>query len=185
MPNPILISVLYGIGCYIIDVPVRRSSTARQARQYADKRGMPLLNIGAGTDKGTAMFGKTLYGDVNCDLYGRKDIPHGTPGEVTYADAQDLNEFEDGQFGAVFASHLLEHLPEPDRAIDEFLRIAGNDYDALFIITPMWWDPVTWLHPGHLWYATDGAGGTKGGKTIRIRKKYNPAVKAITSLRGL
>lgn len=181
--HPLTCCAAYLAATYVIDVPIRRWHAARSARKYADAQGKPLLNIGAGTNK-TAFYGPTLYGDVNCDLSGRKDCPHGTPGEVTYADAQDLSQFRDGEFGAVLASHLLEHLPNPQKALSEWLRVVGGDKDALFVITPCPWVPHTWLHPGHLWYATDYAGGTRGGELKRIRKQYHPALKKITTLRG-
>lgn len=182
--NPLIKGCCLLAATYIVDVPVRRHFTAKAARKYADKKGKPLLNIGAGTDK-TALFGSTLYGDVNCDLNGCKNTPHGTPGQITYADAQDLKDFKDGQFSAVLASHILEHLPDPQRAIKEWLRVTDGHYESLFVITPSWWAPHTWCHPGHLWYATDNAGGTKGGKLVRIRKEYNPSIKKITTLRGI
>ena len=181
-------SIFWKGGCliaatYLIDVPIRRALIAKKARRYADAKGLPLLNIGAGTSA-TALFGPTLYGDVNCDLNGKKDLPHGTPGQVTWADAQDLKDFKDGQFGAVLASHLLEHLPNPQQALKEWLRVVGGDEKALFVITPCWWAPHTWFHPGHLWYATDNRGSTRGGKLIKIREEFDPKIKKITSLRG-
>lgn len=145
---------------YVLDVPVRRALAARRARAYANARGLPLLNVGAGTGK-SALFGATLYGDVNVDLAGRKDVAHGTRGVVTYADAQAL-PFKDGQFGAVLASHVLEHLPDPQRALNEWLRVVGGDSRALFVVTPSWWAPHTWLHAGHLWYFPDGNGCLTG-----------------------
>lgn len=108
----------YLIGSYVIDVPIRRASAASRARAYANARRKPLLNVGAGTGQ-TALFGSTLYGDVNLDLNGRRDVPHGTPGVVTYANAEDLSDFPDGYFGAVLASHILEHLPNPEKALNE------------------------------------------------------------------
>jgi ubiquinone/menaquinone biosynthesis C-methylase UbiE len=120
-----------------------------------------LLNVGAGTGE-TALFGSTLYGDVNIDLNGRRDVPHGTPGVVTYADAEDLSQFATESFGAVLASHILEHLPHPQQAIAEWLRVVGGDAAALFIVTPSWWAPHTWLHAGHLWYFPDGQGCLTG-----------------------
>lgn len=173
----------YGAASYILDVPVRRHFAAKAARSYADQKGKPLLNIGAGT-KQTAMFGSTLYGDVNCDLNGRKDIPHGTPGEITYADAQDLSDFKTGQFGAVLASHILEHVPDPRQALSEWLRVVGGDRNALFVVTPSWWAAHTVTHPGHLWYFTDNAGGTCGGHIIKLRDEYEPIAKHFTTLRG-
>lgn len=151
----------YVAGSYILDVPLRRGAAAQRARAFADARGLPLLNIGAGTS-GSALFGATLYGDVNVDLAGRRDVPHGTPGVVTYADAENLSAFRTGTFGAVLASHVLEHLPHPDIALREWLRVVGGDPGALFVVTPSWWAPHTFGHPGHLWYFPDGQGCTTG-----------------------
>ena len=148
-----------GAATYALDVPVRRELAARAARACARARGLPLINVGAGTDQ-TAMFGATLYGDVNVDLAGRRDVPHGTPGGVTYADAERL-PFATGAFGALLASHVLEHLPHPGRAIREWLRVVGGDPRCLFVVTPSGWAPHAWLHPGHLWYFPDGAGCTR------------------------
>lgn len=158
----------YSAAAYVIDVPVRRNMAARAARHYANARGKPLLNIGAGTG-GTALFGETLYGDVNVDLGGRKDVPHGTRGAVTFADAQDL-PFKTGSMGAVLASHLLEHVHDPERAKAEWLRVVGGDPNALFIVTPSWWAPHTWLHPGHFWYFPDAQGGLTDGVTHQLRQ---------------
>jgi ubiquinone/menaquinone biosynthesis C-methylase UbiE len=152
------VGVLYTSAAYVVDVPIRRAAAARAARAYAAGKGKPLLNIGAGTGR-TALFGETLYGDYNVDIGGRKDVPPGTPGVVTYADAQDLSSFATGSMGAVLASHVLEHLSCPEQALAEWLRVVGGDQSGLFIVTPSWWAPHTWLHPGHIWYFTDGAGG--------------------------
>jgi SAM-dependent methyltransferase len=120
---------------------------------------------------------------VNLDLYGRRDLAHGTRGIVTYGDAQDLGEFKTGTFGAVLASHILEHLPRPEAALKEWLRVAGYDPNALFVVTPSWWAPHTFLHPGHLNYFSDGAGGTRGGRRIPLRAKLGPTANLL-SLRG-
>lgn len=162
------------VASYVIDVPMRRAAAARAAREYANARGLPLLNVGAGTSE-SALFGSTLYGDVNVDLNGRRDIAHGTPGVVTYADAEDLSEFPDGSFGAVLASHVLEHLPHPDVAIREWLRVVGGDPAALFIVTPSWWAPHTWLHAGHLWYFPDGQGCQTGCAAQPLQGKAGAA----------
>jgi ubiquinone/menaquinone biosynthesis C-methylase UbiE len=158
----------YCAGAYVLDVPARRAYWAARARRHADAKGKPLLNLGAGTNT-SALFGSTLYGDVNVDLCGRADVPHGTPGMITYADAHDLSAFGHGQFGAVLASHVLEHLSEPRRALAEWTRVVGGDPAALFVVTPSWWAPHTWLHPGHAWWFTDAAGGTRGGKALKLR----------------
>ncbi len=143
---------------YFADVPVRRAAAARAARRFANARRKPLLNIGAGTGR-TALFGSTLYGDVNVDIGGRRDVAHGTGGAVTYGDAHRMPEFPDGCFGAILASHVLEHLDRPDIAITEWLRLVGGNRAALFVVTPSWWAPHTWLHPEHKWFFPDGAAG--------------------------
>lgn len=158
----------YVAGTYLVDVPLRRAVAARAARAYADARGLPLLNVGAGTGR-SALFGATLYGDYNVDLFGRRDLPHGTPGTVTFADVHDLRDFGTGSVGAVLASHIVEHLDRPADALREWLRVVGGDRNALFIVTPSWWAPHTWLHPEHKWYFDDGAGGARGGNAMRIR----------------
>lgn len=161
-------AVLYSAATYILDVPMRRAAAAKAARAYADVRGLPLLNVGAGTGK-TALFGSTLYGDINTDIAGRRDVPHGTPGVVTYADAQDLRDFADGSIGAVLASHVLEHLPDPQKALAEWRRVVGGDEKALFVVTPSWWAPHTWLHPGHYWYWKDNNGGLQGARAEQVQ----------------
>lgn len=175
---------IYSAIAYVIDVPLRRASAAKAARAYADARGKPLLNIGAGTANST-LFGTTLYGDVNVDLFGRRDVPHGTPGIVTYADAHDLQDFATGQFGAVLASHVLEHLERPSVALREWLRVVGGDRNALFVLTPSWWAPHTWLHPGHLNYFPDASGCLRTACVPRqLRLKPGPT-SSILQLRGL
>lgn len=156
----IAIGSLYTATAYVIDVPVRRAAAAKRARNCANSVGKPLLNIGAGTGS-SALFGETLYGDINVDIAGRKDVPHGMPGVVTYADAHDLSDFATSSCGAILASHCLEHLKQPDVAIREWLRVVGGDPARLFIVTPTWWAPHTWLHPGHFWYFCDGVGGSR------------------------
>src|SRR5205085_84514 len=45
---------------------------------------------------------------------------------------------------------------------------------AVFVVTPSWWAPHTLLHPGHLFYFSDAAGGTRGGRAIRLRTEPGP-----------
>ena len=162
-------AALYTAAAYIIDVPIRRALAARRARAYADSKGLPLLNVGAGTNGAklwssdarckagqSACYPGTLYGDVNVDITGRRDVPHGTPGVVTYADAENLTDFTAGQFGAVLASHVFEHLDHPMAALREWVRVTGKDPGALFIVTPSWWAPHAYWNSGHKFLFTDG-----------------------------
>jgi len=72
--------------------------------------------------------------------------------------------FRDGSIGAVLASHVLEHVPDPELALSEWRRVTG-DSAAVVVVTPSWWAPHTWLHPGHRWYF---AGGEGRGQPTRI-----------------
>ncbi len=142
---------------YVADVLVRPMEVAEQARAFARSTGKPLLNVGAGTP-GTslrsALLGPTLWGDVNVDIAAPRDVPHG-PGAVSYGDAERL-PFADKQFGAVIASHVVEHTERPALVLAELERVA----DRSFVIVPRWWAAHTWAHPGHRWFITDaGAQG--------------------------
>jgi ubiquinone/menaquinone biosynthesis C-methylase UbiE len=141
------VAILYMIGTYVADVLLRPADAARRARAAADARGKPLLNVGAGTPGSSlrvALVGPTQWGDVNVDIAGSGAC---TRENVCYADAHAL-PFADKQFGAVIASHVLEHVDDPARALSELRRVA----DEVFVICPRWWAPHTWLHPGHRWY---------------------------------
>lgn len=140
----------YTAATYVQDVVVKPAMIAKVAREHADRVGKPLLNVGAGTPGSSLrvlLLGPTLWGDVNIDLAAPKRVPHG-PDRVSYGDACDLREWADGHFGALIASHVLEHVDRPDVALSEFRRVA----DRVFVIVPTWWAPHTWLHPGHQWF---------------------------------
>jgi hypothetical protein len=86
-------------------------------------------------------------GDVCLDIERRafEGHPRGLVADVTQI------PFSDKAFGAVFASHLLEHLPSvysANRALDELSRVA----DRIFIVYPSRQSVGAWLHRGHhLW----------------------------------
>ena len=139
--------VVFGLGAYVVDVLIKPAEVAKAARQAARRRGKPLLNVGAGTAATSvraALFGETLWGDVNCDLAGSGICG---PGRVCHCDACAL-PFPDKHFGAAIASHVLEHVEKPYQALAELHRVA----EEVYVITPPWWAPHTWLHPGHRWY---------------------------------
>ncbi|MFH1651354.1 MAG: class I SAM-dependent methyltransferase [Chloroflexota bacterium] len=106
----------------------------REARNAARAANKPLLNAGC-----KASF--TEMSDVNLDI-----VPRPAP-RFVQGDIQHLDMFQDKQFGAVYASHVLEHVPDPDAALSELHRVAEN----VFIITPLPIYPWAWLYPGHRW----------------------------------
>jgi ubiquinone/menaquinone biosynthesis C-methylase UbiE len=140
--------VLYSIATYVIDVPIRRAIAARRAREYANWIGKPMINIGAGTSE-SALFGPTLYGDINIDIASKS--LHCGPNVVCYGDAENLSQYPDKFFGSLLASHVLEHLENPTRALEEWRRVS----DQVFVIVPSWWAPHTWLHPDHKWFVSN------------------------------
>ena len=160
------LGVGYATVAYTLDVVLRRELAAKRARKIADSRGRPLLNVGAGTPQ-TALFGAALRGDVNVDIGGSSSETG--PDLVTWGDAHDLSRYPDGYFGAVLASHVLEHLADPDRAIREWVRVTGSP-SAVVIVTPLPVTPHAWVHPGHRWVFANGAAGSRvaidGGRVL-------------------
>jgi SAM-dependent methyltransferase len=139
---------LFASAAYLYDVVWRPHTVAAQARLEARKRDKPLLNVGAGT-KGSSfrsrLLGPTLWGDVNVDIEGEGV---GGPDHVGFGDAQSLN-YPDKHFGATVASHVLEHVDDPIKAMRELARVTDG---PVFVITPPWWAPHTWMHLGHRWF---------------------------------
>jgi SAM-dependent methyltransferase len=152
------------IGGYSYDVLWRGKQAERAARGYCDRVGKPLLNVGSGTSKSsvaTILLGPSRGGDVNMDIAAQRACPPpmglssfvGPP--ACKGDAHDLSQYPDGYFGAVLASHVLEHLDDPDSALREWRRVSDRQY----VVTPKWWwahawwgfDPSDPLRPSHQW----------------------------------
>lgn len=125
---------------------------ALDARQRSQK---PLLVVGG--PYGSQATGQWLniaahpHGDVCLDLEWRScREDHFVEGDV-----RDI-PFPDKSFGAVFCSHVLEHLPNAEdvyRAASELHRVA----DAVFICLPERAGLINWLAPEHaIWVREDG-----------------------------
>jgi ubiquinone/menaquinone biosynthesis C-methylase UbiE len=149
--------LLYGLlgfvgASYAYDVIVRPHFAAKAAREEADKRGKPLLNVGCGTPTSSLralLLGPQLEGDVNIDISAPKENACG-PDSVCYGDAHNIR-FPDKHFGAALCTHVLEHLDHPEVALSELHRVA----DVVIVVVPKWWCPHTWFHPGHKWYISE------------------------------
>ena len=102
-------------------------TTARLARK-------PLLNAGCGN-------AYIEQSDVNIDKVPKEAA------NFVRGDIQNMWMFRDKQFGAVYASHVLEHVENPDAALKELHRVADN----VFVITPLPLWPAAWLGSGHRW----------------------------------
>jgi len=115
---------------HFIDYEVVRPFVARLAREYADRVGKPMINVGCG---------ETDWGDVNVDIVLR------SVKGFMQLDASKHMPFKDKEFGSLLASHVLEHLEYPDGALDEWHRIA----DRVFVLVPSPWNAWSWLTPEH------------------------------------
>jgi ubiquinone/menaquinone biosynthesis C-methylase UbiE len=62
----------------------------------------------------------------------RQNVPGG---EFFLQSAEDLKEFPDGHFQVVIAKHVVEHLPNPERAIQEMSRVLSEG-GLLILATP-------------------------------------------------
>jgi SAM-dependent methyltransferase len=117
---------------HVIDYEIIRPAVAREAREYADKVGKPMINIGCG---------ETDWGDVNVDI-----VPRNVKGFMQL-DVSKPMPFKDKEFGSALASHILEHLEDPDSALAEWHRIA----DRVYVLVPSLWNAWSWLTPEHKW----------------------------------
>lgn len=116
----------------------RRRQLWKAAKAAADRRGGKLLVVGEPD-------GEYPCGDVTIDLRDRSVCPN-----YVKADVQDLSRFHDGEFASAFASHVLEHVPDPQGALAELHRVA----EEVFVAYPYPWRLATYLVPGHCWLVT-------------------------------
>ncbi len=110
------LAAAFTTGTYAADVLVRPALVARKARAAADARGKPLLNVGAGTPRSSVrawLLGPTLWGDVNLDIAAdgacRVPVSPEDSDRVCQGDGH-LLPYADKEFGALIASHVLEHM---------------------------------------------------------------------------
>ena len=130
---------------------LQKHSRYKAAVACAKKSGKPLLIAGGPwSDRGIRKWLNMPAhgsGDVCLDIERRAFEGH--PCGVI-ADVSRI-PFSDKAFGAVFASHILEHLPstyDADMALDELSRVA----EGVFLAYPSRQSIGAWLHPGHnLW----------------------------------
>ena len=151
----VLAAVVVGVGAWQLAVWI--IETRAKSRQYkaacacAREKGKPLLVAGGpwGATRTRHRLNKPAHGsgDVCLDINPRAfdGHPRAVMASVTHI------PFADKCFGAVFASHLLEHLPTVDaasQALDELNRVA----EAVYIVYPSRQSFAGWMVPDHhLW----------------------------------
>jgi SAM-dependent methyltransferase len=141
--------------CFLLTFGYKRPIFDR-ARGAALRAGKPLLNVGCGA-------AYTELSDVNLDIVPQE------ANNFVHGDIQNLSMFKEKQFGAVYASHVVEHMEDLDAALAELHRVADN----VFIITPFPLWPWAWLCPGHRWVLWEGkkVAGTPYNLIKRISHK--------------
>jgi len=152
------------VGSWCWDVGVHPASVAKYARQSANARHKPLLNIGCGvwgSCVATTFFGPFLCGDVNLDILSKEQLPASVKeiknNIVYHGDIYEI-PFRAKTFGAVFCSHVLELIDEPRKALDELYRVA----DEVFVVSLTKNLPHTLGHPTSRWLVE------KQGKRFKI-----------------
>lgn len=112
-----------------------REALYHQAENYAILIGKPLLAVGNPK-------GRHPCGDVNVDLDGSECPVH------VQASIEDLNMFSDGEFGAAFVGHILEHVDDIEKAYSELVRVSD---DGVYVAYPDWYSMIAHIHPDHKW----------------------------------
>ena len=132
---------------------LERQSTYNYAEQYAKSIDKPLVVIG-GNNHQVWGFNMRIPAHGPGDICIDKNADACLSGNFILADITDI-PLPDKYAGAVFCSHVLEHLAAIDdaqRAMNELDRIA----DAVFICYPGKHNPMAWIHPDHhLWINMD------------------------------
>ena len=124
---------------------VERHTYWRQAREYADSVGKPLLVVGM-----KRHFWEPDNGDITADI---DPVVQEIEGGV-WADEREL-PFEDKAFGAVYNSHTLEHMAtveDIEQAVNENLRVADK---AIFLCPSPYGIYGTLFCPAHnfrIWF---------------------------------
>ena len=98
------------------------------SRKHGPKKGR-VLEVGCGLGHLLGFLTDCYQvhgGDVNewAIEQAGQNVPDG---QFYHLDAQDLSIFPDGHFNILIAKHVVEHLPQPEKAISEMGRVlAGN-----------------------------------------------------------
>ena len=135
------------------------------ALAVAKKSGKQLLIVGGpyGVKGYRRMLGRPAHGngDICLDIDRRALQGHPCP---VVASCTDI-PFSDKSFGAVFSSHVLEHMPttkQAEKAFSEMNRVAGS----VFIAYPSRQSIAAWIiRDHHIWV------WQKGGATLFKQRK--------------
>lgn len=129
-----------------------RTATVREqafgfAESLAGEGG--IVNLGSGSRKAGPYYSSFAAAVAHSPLV-RENIdiaPDGVP-NFRRLDLEEPLPFGDEEFDVAFASHILEHLNDPWRALDEWRRIARR----VVIVIPHPLSPHAYIDPDHKHY---------------------------------
>lgn len=136
---------------------VLKNERYQNALNSASRRGKPLLIAGGpyGHRKIRHLLKMPAHGGGDVCLDIDRNAVEGHP-KAVIASVTDI-PFSDKSFGAAFASHLLEHLPNIESA-EKALSELGRTADEVFLVSPSKQSISGWMHPDHhLWVWQDGS----------------------------
>ena len=122
----------------LIQEDLERDIIFNAAKREAERLGLPLVNYGC---KGMEPF--ISESDLNLDIVPR-DVPNfeliEPDGKIPLPDNS----------GVVFASHVLEHVNDPEKVLNEMQRVGPT-----YVVLPKWWSLYNWVNPRHKWIITN------------------------------
>lgn len=111
-------------------------------RQYHGKRNLKILYFAP--SQGGVKFLKEKMQQVHvdsCDLY--------KSGVDYHMDIQNMQEVSDNTYDLVICSHILEHVPDDERALKELYRVTKHGGEALILVPldlkKVWFDEANGL----------------------------------------
>lgn len=135
-----------------------RRSKYRQAQEYAERVGKPMLVVGGpwGDNPFRSFLRIPAHG---CGDFCLDIDPRACQGcNYVQADVRDI-PFPSGFFGSALASHVLEHLPtvaDAEKAISELQRVAG----LVLVASPTRHSVIAWGVPSHHLWVRQGSDGS-------------------------
>ena len=160
----LLVVFIWQIIIWILEIQ-DKNRKYKAAFNYAQKSGKPLLVIGGpwGVKSYRRLLNKPAHGNGDVCLDIDRRALEGHPCAVV-ASCTDI-PFNDKSFGAIFSSHVLEHMPTThiaEQALAEMSRVAGS----VFISYPSRQSIAAWIiRDHHIWV------WQKGGRTLLKQRK--------------
>lgn len=179
MSRRIAAGVGLGLAAILEGLAARKRFAARQtafaaARRRAIELSRPLVVVGD-PDAGLHTRITRAYpcGDVCVDLNGCPACPVQVIADLS----GDRLPFEDDSV-VIFASCVLEYVPDPVVAVKEMTRVAGPD--NVFLVTVQPWTITAALYPGATWRdALEGPGPTMERVTTVRKVMYAGTLAAL------